>query len=88
MSSNEGYIQCSSSYAKVLDPAISGNWSYNPTHFDNNEVSYECYVTRYVNYHKLGWKTSYYPKHLRSKQDPSENEEDIKTEISNTFESN
>ena len=43
MPSNEGYIQHCSSNAKVLDLAISGNWSTIPTHFENNEVSYECY---------------------------------------------
>ena len=71
---------------KFFDQAISGNWSYNPTHFDNNEVPMSVMLQDMLTTYKLGWKTSYYQNTYDLKQDPSENEEDIKTEISNTFE--
>ena len=38
MPSNEGYINIVAVMQKFFDQAISGNWSYNPTHFENNEV--------------------------------------------------
>jgi len=38
MPSNEGYINVVAVMQKFFDQAISGNWSYNPTHFENNEV--------------------------------------------------
>ena len=36
--SNTGYINIVSVMQKFFDQAISGNWSYNPEHYDNNEV--------------------------------------------------
>jgi ribonucleoside-diphosphate reductase alpha chain len=38
MPSNTGYINVVAVMQKFFDQAISGNWSYNPTHFENNEV--------------------------------------------------
>tara|TARA_B100000927_G_scaffold289976_1_gene287691 strand:- start:2236 stop:4560 length:2325 start_codon:yes stop_codon:yes gene_type:complete len=86
MPSNEGYINVVAVMQKFFDQAISGNWSYNPTHFDNNEVPMSVMLQDMLTTYKLGWKTSYYQNTYDLKQDPSENEEDIKTEISNTFE--
>ena len=34
MPSNEGYINVVATMQKFFDQAISGNWSYNPTHFE------------------------------------------------------
>ena len=45
---------------KFFDQAISGNWSYNPTHFENNEVPMSVMMKDLLNTYKLGWKTSYY----------------------------
>ena len=45
---------------KYFDQAISGNWSYNPTHFDNNEVPLSVMAQDMLTAYKLGWKTSYY----------------------------
>jgi len=38
MEDNGGYIRVVSVMQKFFDQAISGNWSYNPEHFDDNEV--------------------------------------------------
>ena len=38
MSSNEGYIKIVSVMQKFFDQAISGNWSYNPENYPDNEV--------------------------------------------------
>ncbi len=38
MESNEGYINIVAVMQQYFDQAISGNWSYNPEHFENNEV--------------------------------------------------
>ena len=39
MKSNEGYINIVSVMQKYFDQAISGNWSYNPEHFEDNQVT-------------------------------------------------
>ena len=60
MPSNEGYINIVAVMQKFFDQAISGNWSYNPTHFDNNEVPMSVMIGDLLNTYKYGWKTSYY----------------------------
>ena len=60
MPSNEGYINTVAVMQKFFDQAISGNWSYNPTHFENNEVPMSVMMKDLLNTYKLGWKTSYY----------------------------
>jgi len=60
MPSNEGYIKVIAAMQKFFDQAISGNWSYNPTHFDNNEVPMSVMLQDMLNTYKYGWKTSYY----------------------------
>ena len=60
MPSNEGYINIVAVMQKFFDQAISGNWSYNPTHFDNNEVPMSVMIQDMLMTYKLGWKTSYY----------------------------
>ncbi|MBR19842.1 MAG: ribonucleoside-diphosphate reductase subunit alpha [Euryarchaeota archaeon] len=60
MPSNDGYINIVSVMQKFFDQAISGNWSYNPTHFDNNEVPMSIMMKDLLNTYKYGWKTSYY----------------------------
>ena len=64
---------------KFFDQAISGNWSYNPTHFENNEVPMSVMLQDMLTTYKYGWKTSYYQNTYDYKTDPSE--DDIKTEI-------
>ncbi len=84
MPSNEGYINIVAVMQKFFDQAISGNWSYNPTHFENNEVPMSVMLQDMLTTYKYGWKTSYYQNTYDFKSDPSE--EEIKTETTNTFE--
>ena len=60
MPSNEGYINIVGVMQKFFDQAISGNWSYNPLHFENNEVPMSVMIKDLLTTYKLGWKTSYY----------------------------
>ena len=60
MPNNDGYINIVSMMQKFFDQAISGNWSYNPTHFENNEVPMSVMLKDLLTTYKLGWKTSYY----------------------------
>ena len=60
MPSNDGYINIVAVMQKFFDQAISGNWSYNPTHFENNEVPMSVMMKDLLNTYKYGWKTSYY----------------------------
>jgi len=60
MPSNEGYINIVAVMQKFFDQAISGNWSYNPLHFENNEVPMSVMIKDLLTTYKLGWKTSYY----------------------------
>ena len=60
MPSNEGYINVVSMMQKFFDQAISGNWSYNPLHYENNEVPMSVMIKDLLTTYKLGWKTSYY----------------------------
>ena len=72
MPSNEGYINVVAVMQKFFDQAISGNWSYNPTHFENNEVPMSVMLQDLLTTYKLGWKTSYYQNTYDYKTDPSE----------------
>ena len=72
MPSNEGYINTVAVMQKFFDQAISGNWSYNPTHFENNEVPMSVMIKDLLSTYKLGWKTSYYQNTYDYKTDPSE----------------
>ena len=60
MPSNEGYINIVAVMQKFFDQAISGNWSYNPKNYPNNEVPVSVMVQDWLNTYKYGWKTSYY----------------------------
>jgi len=76
MPSNEGYINVVAVMQKFFDQAISGNWSYNPTHFENNEVPMSVMIQDLLNTYKYGWKTSYYQNTYDYKEDPSELEDE------------
>ena len=80
MPSNEGYIHIVAIMQKFFDQAISGNWSYNPTHFENNEVPMSVMLKDLLTTYKLGWKTSYYQNTYDYKTDPSELEDEVKLE--------
>ena len=75
MTSNEGYINVVAVMQKFFDQAISGNWSYNPTQYEDNEVPMSVMMKDLLTTYKLGWKTSYYQNTYDFKTDPSEVEE-------------
>jgi ribonucleoside-diphosphate reductase alpha chain len=60
MKNNEGYIKIVAMMQKYFDQAISGNWSYNPLNYENNEVPLSEMATDMLTAYKYGWKTSYY----------------------------
>ena len=76
MPSNEGYIKIVAMMQKFFDQAISGNWSYNPTHFPDNEVPMSKMINDLLTTYKYGWKTSYYQNTYDYKTDPSELEDE------------
>ena len=60
MEDNRGYINVVAVMQKFFDQAISGNWSYNPENYDNNEVPVSVMAQDFLTTYKYGWKTSYY----------------------------
>jgi len=72
MKSNEGYINVVAVMQKYFDQAISGNWSYNPDHFDENQVPLSAMAQDLLTTYKLGWKTSYYQNTYDAKKDIDE----------------
>ena len=60
MEGNTGYINIVAVMQKYFDQAISGNWSYNPEQYDDNEVPVSVMAQDLLTTYKLGWKTSYY----------------------------
>jgi ribonucleoside-diphosphate reductase alpha chain len=60
MPSNNGYINVVAVMQKFFDQAISGNWSYNPENYQDNEVPVSVMANDFLTTYKYGWKTSYY----------------------------
>ena len=60
MPNNKGYINVVSVMQKFFDQAISGNWSYNPENYPDNEVPVSEMAKDLLTTYKYGWKTSYY----------------------------
>jgi ribonucleoside-diphosphate reductase alpha chain len=60
MPDNKGYINVVSVMQKFFDQAISGNWSYNPENYADNEVPVSVMANDFLTTYKYGWKTSYY----------------------------
>jgi len=72
MKSNEGYINVVSIMQKYFDQAISGNWSYNPENYEDNQVPVSVMAQDLLTTYKLGWKTSYYQNTYDAKKDTDE----------------
>ena len=72
MPSNKGYINVVAVMQKFFDQAISGNWSYNPQHYENNEVPVSVMAQDLLTTYKYGWKTSYYQNTYDAKTDEVE----------------
>jgi ribonucleoside-diphosphate reductase alpha chain len=72
MPSNAGYINIVAVMQKFFDQAISGNWSYNPENYPDNEVPVSVMAQDFLNTYKYGWKTSYYQNTYDHKTDEIE----------------
>ena len=85
MPSNRGYINIVAVMQKFFDQAISGNWSYNPENYEDNEVPVSVMAQDFLTTYKYGWKTSYYQNTYDNKTDeikePSQNINDLIEEI-------
>ena len=85
MPDNKGYINVVAVMQKFFDQAISGNWSYNPEHFADNEVPVSVMANDFLSTYKYGWKTSYYQNTHDMKNDEVEedkpNLENLLTEL-------
>ena len=83
MKGNDGYIKIISVMQKFFDQAISGNWSYNPEHYPNNEIPVSVMAQDLLTTYKYGWKTSYYQNTYDIKTDEvEESTESLDTLIS------
>jgi ribonucleoside-diphosphate reductase alpha chain len=69
MLGNTGYINIVAVMQKFFDQAISGNWSYNPSNYENNEVPVSVMAQDLLTTYKYGWKTSYYQNTYDNKTD-------------------
>jgi len=76
MPDNKGYINVVSVMQKFFDQAISGNWSYNPEHFEDNEVPVSVMANDLLTTYKYGWKTSYYQNTNDLKSDEVEDDKE------------
>ena len=72
MKSNEGYINVVAVMQKYFDQAISGNWSYNPENYEDNQVPVSVMAQDLLTTYRLGWKTSYYQNTYDAKKDIDE----------------
>jgi ribonucleoside-diphosphate reductase alpha chain len=90
MPDNRGYINVVSVMQKFFDQAISGNWSYNPQHYPDNEVPMQVMANDFLTTYKYGWKTSYYQNTYDIKTDEVEEEkpnlQDLLSELSSVEE--
>ena len=66
---------------KFFDQAISGNWSYNPENYPDNEVPVSEMAKDLLTTYKYGWKTSYYQNTYDIKKDGDD--EEVKTNVNN-----
>ena len=74
MPDNKGYINIVAIMQKFFDQAISGNWSYNPENYPDNEVPVSEMAKDLLTTYKYGWKTSYYQNTHDLKSDEVEEE--------------
>ena len=81
MPSNIGYINIVAVMQKFFDQAISGNWSYNPEHYANNEVPVSVMAQDMLTCFRLGHKTAYYQNTYDIKTDEvvEESKEDLQS---------
>ena len=82
MSDNTGYINVVAVMQKFFDQGISGNWSYNPEHYPDNEVPVSVMAEDLLTTYKYGWKTSYY----QNTHDMKTDEVDDESKLDNLLE--
>ena len=82
MRDNRGYINVVAVMQKFFDQAISGNWSYNPENYPDNEVPVSVMANDFLTTYKYGWKTSYYQNTHDMKSDEVETKESVDDIIS------
>jgi len=88
MESNRGYINVVAVMQKFFDQAISGNWSYNPENYPDNEVPVSVMAQDFLTTYKYGWKTSYYQNtHDMKSDDVIDTSEKSNTELENLLDS-
>ena len=91
MPNNNGYINVVAMMQKFFDQAISGNWSYNPENYPDNEVPVSVMANDLLTTYKYGWKTSYYQNTHDQKTDEVEDKPDniqsLMAELENADES-
>tara|TARA_B100001113_G_scaffold53282_1_gene39263 strand:+ start:1 stop:1575 length:1575 start_codon:yes stop_codon:yes gene_type:complete len=83
MKNNDGYIKVVSVMQKFFDQAISGNWSYNPENYPNNEIPMQQMAQDFLSTFKYGWKTSYYQNTYDNKTDEIEEDKPEETNLDN-----
>jgi ribonucleoside-diphosphate reductase alpha chain len=88
MPSNRGYINTVAVMQKFFDQAISGNWSYNPQNYSDNEVPVSVMAQDFLTTYKYGWKTSYYQNTYDNKSDEIDHKPDIKSLVSELLNTN
>jgi len=81
MESNDGYIKVVAVMQKFFDQAISGNWSYNPKNYPDNEVPVTVMAQDLLTTYKYGWKTSYYQNTYDMKSDEPDDVEEVKPQL-------
>ncbi|MEC7461957.1 MAG: ribonucleoside-diphosphate reductase subunit alpha, partial [Candidatus Thermoplasmatota archaeon] len=85
MQGNDGYIKVVAVMQKFFDQAISGNWSYNPTQYPDNEVPISVMAQDFLATYKYGWKTSYYQNTYDMKSDDVDDVEEVKPQLEKLF---
>ena len=85
MPDNTGYINVVAVMQKFFDQGISGNWSYNPEHYEDNEVPVSVMAQDLLTTYKYGWKTSYYQNTHDMKTDEA-NDVSVSEELGNLVE--
>jgi ribonucleoside-diphosphate reductase alpha chain len=81
MPSNHGYINIVAVMQKFFDQAISGNWSYNPENYPDNEVPVSVMAQDFLTTYKYGWKTSYYQNTYDNKTDEVKEDSNVQNLI-------
>ena len=87
MESNRGYINVVAVMQKFFDQAISGNWSYNPENYPDNEVPVSVMAQDFLTTYKYGWKTSYYQNTNDLKTDEVDEKSELQSLLNDIMES-